>query len=132
MVAKIKRNRKPKKKKTLKPFVFYIIFIIIFFALAAFFISTNWKIYQRRAELNNKITELEKELEDLEIKNKDFKENINYIQSQDYLEQAAREELDMKKPGEEVVVIQREEKEKEEEPESKNWWEKLKGIFMRD
>lgn len=128
MVAKIRRKRNKKTNK--KPFLFYILLTIIFLSLAVFLAYTNFEVYQRRSKLKAKITSLKQELEKLEETNKILRENVNYIESEDYLERAAREELEMKKPGEEVVVIQKEEDQEEEK--DKNWWGKLKGIFMRD
>jgi len=132
MIAKIKRKRKAKKSKLLKTALFYLFFAVASLGLVFFLIVTNLKIYQRRSILNARIAELKKEVEILEDRNKNLKENIDYVESEDYLERVAREQLNMKKPGEEVVVIQKEEGKEEKNQEDKNWWEKLKGIFMRD
>jgi len=103
---------------------------VVVFAAIAFLISSNWKIYQKKAGLGEKVSEMKDESEVLERKNLELKENLNYIQSGEYLEKMAREQLDMKKPGEEVIVIQ---KQKEDDLPQKNesWWTKIKSIFAK-
>jgi len=73
----------------------------------------------------------------LEQKNKEFEEKISEAGSKEYLEKTARDQLNMKAPGEEVVVITEEEgnKEEKEVEEEKNWlekkWEGIKSIWKR-
>jgi len=100
-------------------------------ALIVFLSITNWKINQRRSELRTMLDQLKAQVQALEEKNKQLKENISYVQSQDYLEQVAREQLDMKKPGEEVVVIQKEEQESKETKEKKTWWDIIKSWWPK-
>ena len=84
-----------------------------------------------------RIESLRKEIQILEEKNKELKEEISQSGSEEYLEKVAREQLGLKAPGEEVIVINKEEK--EEQPEikqneknfwnPKSWWEWLKSKF---
>ena len=128
MVARIKRNKKSSVKSILGYFVFAIatLFIIVFF------IATNWKIYQKRSELTKRVEELRAQVDTLEKRNKELKENLSDVGTEDYLEKVAREQLDMKKPGEEVVVIQKEEEQNQpEQEEKKSWWEIIKSLWKK-
>lgn len=58
----------------------------------------DYKIRQEIAELHNEVRRLEKKkIESLEI--------LKYVASQDFVEAKARTELNMKKPGEQVLVV---------------------------
>ena len=103
----------------------------------AFLAFTNVKIKERRENLNNRLEELKKELEDLEKKNDDLKAKASQSNSREYLEKVAREQFNLKAPGEEVVVVAREKDEEKEEnkeeipepPKKLNWWQWLKSKF---
>jgi len=128
MIAKFRKNKKSFSAKSFLVSLFLIIFCL---ALIVFLSITNWKINQRRSELRTMLDQLKAQVQALEEKNKQLKENISYVQSQDYLEQVAREQLDMKKPGEEVVVIQKEEQESKETKEKKTWWDIIKSWWPK-
>ncbi len=99
-----------------------------------FLIVTNSKINQRRAQLTTRITNLKEEIEILEQKNQELKENISQAGGKEYLEEVARDRLGLKAPKEEVVVITGEKEEEKEEvkEEEETWWEKFKSIWTRD
>ena len=134
MLSKFKKNKKASFFRDLFFSVFIIIFILL---IVGFFIITNWKINKKRAVLTARVESLRKEIQILEEKNKELKEEISQSGSEEYLEKVAREQLGLKAPGEEVVVINKEEK--EEQPEikqneknfwnPKSWWEWLKSKF---
>lgn len=134
MLSKFKKNKKASFFRDL----FFPVFIVIFILLiAGFLIITNWKINKKRAVFTARIESLRKEIQILEEKNKELKEEISQSGSEEYLEKVAREQLGLKAPGEEVIVINKEEK--EEQPEikqneknfwnPKSWWEWLKSKF---
>ena len=64
------------------------------------------KNISQRYRVNREIRELEKEINQLENKNIDFKKFITYLESNQFIEEQARLKLGLKKPGEEVAVIQ--------------------------
>ena len=101
--------------------------------VVVFLLYTNWKIYQKRIELAAKITNLKQEIALLEQRKKELEEKKSQIKSNEYLEEVAREELGLKKPGEEVVVVQEEKPEQKKEiEEKKSWWERIKSFWRRD
>jgi len=131
MIAKF---RKKKKRSSWKNIFFSMFFIVLFILVIGFLFITNWKINQRRVELTNRIETLKQEVAILEEKNQEIKERISQTESQEYLEKVARDQLSLKAPGEEVVVVKKETEEEKEEvkEEEKTWREKFKSIWTRD
>ena len=111
------------RSKTLAA-VLLLLIILISYPLAK-------RINQRRA-LNGQILELQTEAERITNKNKDLSGLINYLQSGSFTEKEARLKMDLKKPGENVIVVTNPEVEvkpsqesKEEKPRLNNptkWW----------
>lgn len=132
MVTRFKKNRKRRPSHNI---LFSIFLAAGFVLIIGFLVFTNWKISKRRAELLVRIDSLRKEIEILEQKNKELKEDISQAGSQEYLEKVAREQLGLKAPGEEVVVISREGQGEEVREEEKGfwnpaaWWQWLKSKF---
>jgi cell division protein FtsB len=74
-----------------------VFLVLILFPLA--------KTYSQRRLVENEINDVKKQISDFEKKNKEINDMISYFQSPQYLEAQARLNLNLKKPGEEVVVI---------------------------
>ncbi|MBM3250897.1 MAG: septum formation initiator family protein [Candidatus Nealsonbacteria bacterium] len=142
MVAKFKKKRKRRAGHNI---IFPIFLAAGFILIIGFLFFNNWRINRRRAELTARIDNLRKEIAILEQKNKELKEDIsqaateNEEYAEEYLERVAREQLGLKAPGEEVVVISREERTGEEPGlrEEKGFWnpsgwlQKFKSIFKK-
>ena len=75
----------------------FIVLILVSIPLA--------KNISRRYLVDQEIMDLEQEITDLESKNKDFKDFVSYLESDQFVEEQARLKLGLKKPGEEVVVL---------------------------
>jgi len=122
MIAKNKKNRNKKKHDSF----FLILFSLLILLVIGFFIYTNINIGQRRTELIKRINVLRNEIQALEQENQKLQEGIIRADSQDFLEEKAREELGLKKPGEEVIVVIPIEKEIEKTIEKeKSFWQKI-------
>jgi len=131
MIAKF---RKKKKRSSWKSIFFSMFFILLFIFVIGFLFITNWKIKQRRAELTNRIETLKQEVAILEEKNQEIKERISQSGKEEYLEQVARDQLSLKAPGEEVVVVKKESsfaEASEDKEEKKSWWDWIKSIWKR-
>ncbi|MFH1522247.1 MAG: septum formation initiator family protein [Patescibacteria group bacterium] len=63
------------------------------------------KNISKRYNVNKEIKELEDEIVGLETNNKDLKRLVTYLESDQFVEEQARLNLGLKKPGEEVAVI---------------------------
>jgi cell division protein FtsB len=123
MVAKFKRNKKGRSQSIL----FSILLGVFIFGIAGFLVISNLRISQRRTELNSQIELLNKELQELEEKNIELKAAIEQGVSPEYLEKVAREELNLKKEGEEAIVVKKitGQEEGEEAKKEKNLWQEF-------
>ncbi|MDP2736264.1 MAG: septum formation initiator family protein [bacterium] len=65
------------------------------------FVKNTLKQYR----INKEISELKKEIFDLQNKNVDLKNFVSYLESDQFAEEQARLNLGLKKPGEELTVI---------------------------
>ncbi|MFA4834241.1 MAG: septum formation initiator family protein [Patescibacteria group bacterium] len=63
------------------------------------------KNVSKRYYLSREIKELDKEIAEFESKNKDLKQLITYLESEQFVEEKARLNLGLKKEGEKVVEI---------------------------
>lgn len=64
------------------------------------------KNYAKQRLITSELQELQAEISDFESKNQDLSAMLEYLQSDDSLEEQARINLGLKKPGEKVIVIQ--------------------------
>lgn len=77
----------------------------------------------------------EAKLEELRVGTEKLKEELEYVQSEEFVEKEAREKLGLAKEGETVLVLPEnfeemvEESQKEVEPEEPPNWEKWLGLF---
>lgn len=75
-----------------------VFLVVIIFPLA--------KTYSQRQLVENEIDGVKKQISEYENKNQQLKELAVYLQSEQSLEEQARLNLNLKKPGEAVVVIE--------------------------
>jgi cell division protein FtsL len=133
MIAKSRKN----KKGSYQEVIFSIFLVVLIILGAAFLIISNSKINKRRQELISQINKLEAEIKEKEKQNAELKAGVSQISDQNYLEQEAREKLGLKKPGEEVVSVQKVEAETNTSQEvkketsspwnPKTWWDWIKN-----
>jgi cell division protein FtsB len=64
------------------------------------------KVYTQKRLVEKEINDVEKEIIDFEKTNQDLQQMITYLQSDQSLEEQARLNLNLKKPGEKVIVIE--------------------------
>lgn len=63
------------------------------------------KTYTQRRLVEQEIEGVQREISEFESSNKELKEMITYLESDQSLEEQARLNLNLKKPGEKVIVI---------------------------
>jgi cell division protein FtsB len=99
----------------------------------SFLVVNNIKISHRREKLAVQIKALENKIQQAEKRKGELKNIISQARSKENIEKAARDQLGLKKPGEEVVVVKKKKKEADKENKEKNkgWWELIKSIFNR-
>jgi cell division protein FtsL len=97
-------------KKENKNFISRILYSPKFFALVGLIliILISFPLARsvsKRYQIDKEISDLDKEIAEVETKNKDLKQLINYLESDQFVEEKARLNLGLKKEGENVVVI---------------------------
>ena len=85
-----------------KQFLFTLLLLGLL-VLLSFPLSKNWR--QKRS-IEQEIKGLEIQVKDMEGKNSNLKNVLDYMQSDQFVEEQARTKLNYKKPGESVVVIE--------------------------
>jgi len=104
MIANLQKNKKgfdwAKNAK--------IIFLWgVLLTMLMFLAVTNIRIYQRREKLKITVENIKKEIEEAKEKNKILEDKIQESGEREYLEKIAREQYNLKAPGEEVAVVVR-------------------------
>ncbi|MDP2930784.1 MAG: septum formation initiator family protein, partial [bacterium] len=98
----------------------------IFIVIIGILLFSNLQMNQRRRQLMLKISELDQEIVALEKRNQELEAGIAQTVDEKYLEQEARDNFQMRKPGESVVVVSPPENSQNnllEKP--KTWWQKV-------
>lgn len=127
-------NFKKHKKKNVWQTILFKAGAVALILIAILLIISDVKIYQKKRQLTLQIENLKAKIQDLETKNISLKDGIERSDDNQYIEEVAREELDLQKPGEAVVSFVTAEKEPEQDNEKKKnffqiWLEKLGSIF---
>ncbi len=106
---------KSKIGKTLVLFIFvYLIYVLS---------SGLWQLYKA----GGRVEEARSRLVEERQKNEELKKKLSEVKSDDFIEREAREELNMQKPGEVVVILPEidlkglDESQKNAEKSTKNW-----------
>ncbi len=81
------------------------LFLLILLGIAIL-ISFNYaRVYYQDYEIRKEIRQLEEEVRSLEQKKLESLNILQYVTSNSFVEEKARTELNMKKPGEQVAII---------------------------
>ena len=108
--------------------------IIIILVITGFLIFSNIKINQKKDKIDIQLAALEKEISNLQEKNKELKEGISSVGDESYIEKIARQDMGLQKEGEKVVSFitpseQEETKEKQSSWGPGDWWQWIKKLF---
>lgn len=133
MLSHLRQNKKGRDIKDILKSLFLWFLVLSILGFLGF---TNFKIKQRRESLAKVAEALKKQIEEIELKNKDLEEKIAMADTKEYAEELARTQFNLKAEGEEVVVISRSESEKENnipEPEKqeKTLWNNFKDFLFQ-
>jgi len=80
-------------------------FLIAIFVFTVLVIFVYARAYYRDYQVNQEIAHLQDEVKRLETKKMETIELLKFVQSKDFVEQKARTELNLVKPGEQLTVI---------------------------
>ena len=82
---------------------FLAIIGLVFLVLVIFPLA---RVYSQRRLVEKEIADVQAQIDSFEQENQDLSELLSYLQSDQALEEAARTNLNLKKPGEGVIVIE--------------------------
>jgi cell division protein FtsB len=127
----------PKKQKNNDDNLLLKGLITGFVILMLVLVVANFKLYQKKKYLAVQLKNYADELKRIENDNIKLKKEIDNTENIEYIEKVAREENNMKKPGEKVVsFIMPKEAEVNKLQENKSWtaglasfWQGILGIF---
>ncbi|PIR75158.1 MAG: hypothetical protein CO030_05035 [Candidatus Magasanikbacteria bacterium CG_4_9_14_0_2_um_filter_42_11] len=81
------------------------LFLILLF-IVAFLVALSYaRAYYQDYAIRQEIKQLEQEVQNLQHKKLESFELLKYVSSEDYVEEKARVEFNLKKPGEHVIAI---------------------------
>ncbi len=80
-------------------------FLAVSLAVAVLFAIGYARAYYQDYKVRQQVTALENEVRSLEKKKLESMEVLNYVMSDRFVEEKARTELNMKKPGEHVLLL---------------------------
>lgn len=96
-------NRRHKKNK--QTFFHSYLFLIIIFIIALLMVFSYIRIYYRNYQIQQEISQLEKQAKELEVQKLDLLERLDYVKSSLFIEKKAKTDLGMVKIGEQMAVI---------------------------
>jgi cell division protein FtsB len=75
------------------------------------------------------LTSAQKELEDEKLKNQKLKASLSYVETKEFKEEVARNNLFLTKPGEQQVVFPLKDEKKEAKKDTRPNWERWLDLF---
>src|SRR3989338_881077 len=76
---------------------------VLSMVILVFLILANINMYQKHQEFLSQVENLKNQIKDTEVKNKTLTRSITMANNEQYIEEVAREELDLQREGEQVV-----------------------------
>ena len=117
MIAEFKNKKKEKNYSI----YFSIILGILVTVIIGFLVFSNVKMSQKKAALTERYSSLQEQLRLSEQKKKDLEAGISYQETEEYLESIAKDKLNLRYEGEQVVSVVKEE-DKEDKIKEENFW----------
>lgn len=101
----MRRIKKGKKASSTKYIYGSTIFVLLGVTIIIMFGIPLIESINQRDQVESEISEIEQEIEDIRSENRDLENLIEYLESDQFLEEQARLNFGMKKKGESVVVV---------------------------
>ena len=79
--------------------------LLVLLAIALFLVIGYTRAYYKNYLVKKEITRIEQEIESMEQKKLESLEILKYVMSDEFVEEKARTEMNMKKPGEHVAFM---------------------------
>ncbi|MFW0862290.1 MAG: FtsB family cell division protein [Candidatus Komeilibacteria bacterium] len=89
----------------IKSFYYSKYFLLIIFVIIIFFLFSAVKDYYSQEDLREDISTLDSQINDLQAQQTDLIATLAQVQSEDFVETEARTRLNLRKPGEKVIIV---------------------------
>lgn len=86
--------------------VLLLFFSVVVLGFALFIAWEGYERYREKEILSEKVKKLQEEANTLQQETKKLQDKISYLRTPEYIEREAKEKLNLKKPGENVALIQ--------------------------
>lgn len=94
-----------KKNNLFKNLIYSNVILLVCLILIVFFSANLIRDFLNKRQLIREVEKLKNEISNLTANNDNLANLINYLKTNDYLEEEARTKLNKKKPGEEIIII---------------------------
>ncbi|NQU82551.1 MAG: septum formation initiator family protein [Parcubacteria group bacterium] len=121
-------SKTEKSKIKLGKNLLLVVAVIVLLVVLVFFAKQNMRINNKREKLQVELDSLEQRMLELTKEKENLQGTIIQSDEQEYLEEVAREELNLKRVGESVVafpVVEEQEETEEQDMEQQNLWQKI-------
>ena len=88
-----------------KSFYYSKWFILVIFIVIVFFLVSAIKDYYSQEDLRDDISTLESQISNLRDEQYDLSETLSQVQGEDFVENEARTKLNLRKPGENIIIV---------------------------
>jgi len=88
-----------------KSFYYSKWFILVIFIVIVFFLISAIKDYYSQEDLRDDISTLESQISNLRDEQYDLSETLSQVQGEDFVENEARTKLNLRKPGENIIIV---------------------------
>ena len=88
-----------------KSFYYSKWFILVIFIVIVFFLISAIKDYYSQEDLRDDISTLESQISNLQDEQYDLSETLSQVQGEDFVENEARTKLNLRKPGENIIIV---------------------------
>ncbi|MFH1413125.1 MAG: septum formation initiator family protein [bacterium] len=106
---------KRRKNIIIRFFTSQIFISLALLALLVIIVLPLVRDYRQRYNVDKEVAGLKEEIAEAESQNSEFRKMIEYLESDQFVEEQARINLGLKKPGEEVIIVQGQPDEPEKE-----------------
>jgi cell division protein FtsB len=117
------KNKESNKWKKLSVFLILLIVLVVL-------LNSVKNVYQKKQAAQEALSRMEKEMGDLENRDKFLKESINKMATKEGIEFEMRQKLNVAAAGEKVAIIVDEETPPSVQSLSLSSWQKIKNFFI--
>jgi len=73
--------------------------------MVVFFCYASIRDYYNQDDLREDIDKLDQQIDSLKVEQTDLQDTLQYVQSDDFIEIEARTKLNLRKPGEKIIIV---------------------------